>query len=87
MIASMLNIAGPDMMILLLLLFVLAPLSVGLVLLVIYLVRRTAASRPPEPPTESLTTERLHQLEHLRRQKLVSEAEYEEQKRRIMTGD
>lgn len=79
-------IGGDGLIILLVLLFMAAPV-VGIVLLVTYLSRRKSGHvLPPPMPVASAPAERMQQLELLKQQNLVSEGEYEEQRRRILAG-
>jgi hypothetical protein len=87
-IASLFNLVGPELIIITLLIL-------GFVAALIFvdcLFSRPSRGRdetgPPSPPPLSPTPsvgERLRHLDGLRQQNLVSEAEYEEQRRRIIS--
>jgi hypothetical protein len=80
-IASLVNLAGPDLI--LLFFFVLIPFGAvgGLVLLVVFLLAKWKAAPPPFSTTEA----RLRELGELKQRNVISEAEYEEQRRRILS--
>ena len=86
LIASVFNLAGPDLIIILMILVLLGVPAAGVIVLLIYLNSRKSAATPPPLPTTASAAERLQQLEKLREQKLVSDVEYEEQRRRIVSG-
>jgi hypothetical protein len=84
--ASLFNLAGPDLIIILMILVFLAAAVIGLVVIVMSLNRRKPTQPPPPLPTPASVTDRLQQLEHLKQQNLISDSEYEEQRRRIISG-
>ena len=81
LLSSFGNLFGPDAIIIFLILLILGVPTIGVIALVLYLCRRESTKRPP-----LTTAERLHELELLKQQNLVSDAEYEEQRRRIISG-
>ena len=85
--ASFFNLAGPDVIILaIILIFLLAFLAGGVALLVFVFGRSRKTAPPPLRPDASVDA-RLQQLEQLKQKNLISDAEYEEQRRRIISGD
>jgi hypothetical protein len=84
--ASLYNLAGPDLIILaVILIFLLAFVGGGIALLVYVFGGSRKAAPPPLRPDASVEI-RLRELEQLKQNNLVSEAEYEEQRRRIISG-
>lgn len=75
------NLFGPDTIFIFLILFILGAPTIGVIMFALYLCRRDSASR-----SQPTTTERLQQLELLKQQSLISDAEYEEQRQRIISG-
>ena len=86
LMASMFNLAGPDLIILaVILIFLVAFIGGGIALLVYVFGRSRKAAPPPLRPDASVDA-RLRELEQLKQKNLVSDAEYEEQRRRIISG-
>lgn len=82
LVAAFGNLFGPDViMIALLLVFFVGPV-VGVIIGIVYLCRRKSAQRPPPLPA----SERLRELDLMKEQNLISAAEHEEQRRRIISG-
>jgi hypothetical protein len=82
-ISSIVNLAGPDLLIIFVILAMLGVPIAGIILLVSYLTGRK--QHPPASPTATPSSERLQQLEQLRQQKLITDAEYEATRRRILS--
>jgi hypothetical protein len=86
LMASMFNLVGPDLIIIaVILIFLVAFVGGGIALLVYVFGRSRKAAPPPLPPDASVDA-RLRELEQLKQKNLISEAEYEEQRRRIISG-
>ena len=83
--ASLFNLAGPDFIIILVIFILMGVPLIPIVLLVMYLSHRKSA-QPPPLPTAASVADRLQKLENLKQQKLVSDTEYEEQRRKIISG-
>lgn len=81
LLSSFGNLFGPDALIIFLFLIILGVPVIGVIALVLYLCSRDSGKR--RPPT---TTERLQQLELLKQQGLISDAEYETQRHQIISG-
>lgn len=80
LLSSFGNLFGPDTLIIFLFLLIIGAPVIGVIALVVYLCSRDSTRRP------LTTTERLQQLELLKQQGLISDAEYEEQRRQIISG-
>ena len=86
LMASLFNLAGPDLIIIaVILIFLVAFVGGGIALLVYVFGRSRKATPPPLRPDASVDA-RLRELEELKQKNLVSDAEYEEQRRRIISG-
>jgi hypothetical protein len=82
---SILNLAGPDLMIILLV-FGMMAVVVGFVVSLTRGARRPPASSPPTLPVATSCADRIRQLDELRQKQLISDSEYEEQRRRILSS-
>ncbi len=84
-------LGGPEIIMILLVLVLLVAPAVVIVAVVLYLDRKkrgTYAASPPPPLPASLppAQARLQELDSLKAQGLVSEAEYEEKRKQILGG-
>jgi hypothetical protein len=86
LVAAMFNLAGPDLLVIFLVLLLTAAPVIGIVALVYYLGRRNSPPRPPPLQHVRPAAERLAELDRLKEQSLLSEAEYGEQRRKIISG-
>ena len=81
-------IGGPEIIMILVVLFLLVIPGALIVAVVLYLNRKKTP--PPIPPAQSAdpqsTQARLLELDSLKSQNLISEAEYEEERKRILGG-
>jgi hypothetical protein len=89
-LASFFNLAGPDLIIILFILFMLG-LPIGCVLYARGYLGGNARSAPRSPspsgpPPIPSVADRLQKLELLRQQGHISEVEYEEQRQRILNS-
>ena len=73
-------IGGPEMIVILVILLFMA----ATVLLVFYLVKTISKPKPPALPPQASPQEKLLSLDSLLKEKLISEAEYEQQRRAIL---
>lgn len=94
-VASILNLAGPDLIIILLILALLG-IPIGIVIVMVLTGRGAFSTRkntspsapppmvPPPVPRPASVSERLEQLNLLREKNLITQEEFEEQRRRII---
>jgi predicted membrane protein len=86
---SLFNLAGPDLIIIFLILGMLVAAVLAVVGIVVFVTRRGRRPTPNSPPPLPVATscaDRIEQLDELRKKQLISELEYEEQRRRILSG-
>jgi hypothetical protein len=89
-LGSLYNLAGPDLIIILVILVLLAAPLAGLVLLFQFLGQRksappqAASSIPPPLPAQLSIAARIRQLDQLKEQNLITQAEYDEQRGKII---
>ena len=63
------------------------PAGIAIVLLWYFYLKRNKPPQPTQPPQVPRSTQdRLSELDGLRSQKLISETEYEERRRHILSG-
>ncbi|MEA3189096.1 MAG: hypothetical protein QOD99_2926 [Chthoniobacter sp.] len=79
-LANFYNLAGPDLIVIFFVLAFWFGLIAGIVLLVRFLVRRKTDDRATNKPEQ-----RLQQLESLRSSGSITDSEYQEQRRRILS--
>jgi hypothetical protein len=81
-------IGGPEMIIILVVLFLLGGSAVLVIFLVLHFNKKNPyPSVPPTLPTGPQSTQaRLTELDSLKSQNLISEAEYEEKRKQILGG-
>lgn len=86
-LASLFNLAGPDLLIILII-FAIIGIPIFLVLGGVFSSGRSSSAppppAPPQPPRIPSTSERLQRLDQLKQQGLITDVEYEEQRRRIL---
>lgn len=85
MTASLFNLAGPDLLIILIMAFGAIAVIGVLIMGGSFISRRSSQPPPPIPPVGS-ASDRLRQLDELKQKGSISDAEYEEQRHRILNS-